>query len=315
MKKLLALSAAVLASLVLYLAVFAIVQRPLTLGDLVKQLDFKLAYAKSIKGPKVMVLAGSNGRYSHSCEVISQTLGRPCVNAAIAAGIGLDFLLTQFDAVLEPGDLVYMPLEYEQYTASAEDMHRGAQNAVLARSRGADYLRSLSLARLAEVFSAYDLPFLIRGGFEMALAHHGFKRRTGIDTLDEQGDEQGHTAQKALTYREFVMHEPTPQAAVVPSPDALAALSAFLRRQNEKHVAVVGGLPTVPSDTAIEAADVERIRNLFTSAGQHFVVAPNLARYPRSCFFDAVYHLDEECQKRHSAAVASLLQPLLPPLH
>lgn len=312
MKKLLALSGAITVSLVLYLAVFSVVQRPLTLGDMVRQLDLKLAYARAVNSPKIVVLAGSNGRYSHRCESIAQILGRPCANASIASGIGLDFLLEQFDAVLRPGDLVYMPLEYEQYTANAAAMHGGAQNAVLVRSRGPAYVGSLDATRLLGVFGAYDLPFMIRGLSEMALARNGFRRRTGSDTLTPQGDEMGHTAEKGQAYKDFVLRAPPPATSVVPSPEVSSTLHAFLARQLNKRVMVLGGLPTVPADTVIADRDIERIRELYTSAGQHFATTQELSRYPRSCFYDTPYHLTEECQMLHSDAVADLLKPLLP---
>jgi hypothetical protein len=38
-----------------------------------------------------VILAGSNGPYSHRCETIEPILGMPCVNGGIAVGIGLDF--------------------------------------------------------------------------------------------------------------------------------------------------------------------------------------------------------------------------------
>jgi hypothetical protein len=291
--------------------VFAVVQRPLTLGDLQGQLDGKLAYARELRSPKVMILAGSNGRYSHRCAELSQALDRPCVNASIASAIRLDFLLDQFGALLLPGDILYLPLEYEQYGMSAPQMQAGAQNAVLLRAHPS-YLWSLPADQIVAAYGAFDLPFLIRGLAEMALAHGNFKRRTGIDTLTPQGDERGHSAEKARLYADYVRQAPPPDTRIAPRSDAQDVLAAFLRSARARGITVVGGLPTVPDDTPIAEADIERIRHLFVANGQRFVRDETASRYPRSCFFDAVYHLDEEWQGRHSQRIAQLLKEVVP---
>ncbi len=98
---------ACLASLLLYgLAFGFVVDRPLSLGFLRHQLDAKLARAASIDGPKLVILAGSNGPYSHRCELIEPVLAMPCVNGGIAVGIGLDYLFARWQPLLHPGDLV-----------------------------------------------------------------------------------------------------------------------------------------------------------------------------------------------------------------
>jgi hypothetical protein len=47
-------------------------------------IDAKLTRAASIDRPKLVILAGSNGPYSHRCEVIEPILGMPCVNGGVA---------------------------------------------------------------------------------------------------------------------------------------------------------------------------------------------------------------------------------------
>ena len=75
-------------------------------------------------------------------------------------------------------------------------------------------------------------------------------------------------------------------------------------------MSVVGGLPTVPDSVAIVPADIDRLRRLYEDAGQRFLVLPNHSRYPLSCFFDTLYHLNEGCQRMHSTLVAQGLSDL-----
>ena len=105
-----------LASLLVYAALFgAVLDRPLSLGMFRQLIDAKLARGAATEGPKLVIVAGSNGPYSHRCEIIEPLLGMPCVNAGIAVGIGLDYLFARWRPLLHRGDVVYMPLEEAQF--------------------------------------------------------------------------------------------------------------------------------------------------------------------------------------------------------
>ncbi len=76
-------------SLVIYgLAFGLLLDRPLTLGVLREHIDANLDRGAAITGPKLVILAGSNGPYSHRCEMIGPLVGRPCINAGVAVGVG-----------------------------------------------------------------------------------------------------------------------------------------------------------------------------------------------------------------------------------
>lgn len=310
MRRLGILGLAVLASIALYLGVFSVVHRPLTLGDIPRQLAFKLDHARQITGRKLVLFAGSNGRYSHRCDDIAAPLSLPCVNMSIGVGIGLDFLVDQLWRVLRPGDVVYMPLEYRQYTVSTSEMNAGLQNATLVHDLR-DQLWRLPAARIAQAYGYFDLSFLINGLAEMALDRRGFKRRTSLDSLTPQGDEQGHTAEAARAYAEFLRSARYGEVDVPAQADAQQVLRRFLVDAKARGITVVGGLPTIPDDVALDAQPVDRIRALFEGAGQRMLVLPNRSQYPLDCFYDTLSHLHEGCQRRHSARVGAALAALL----
>jgi hypothetical protein len=70
---------------------------------------------------------------------------------------------------------------------------------------------------------------------------------------------------------------------------------------------VVGGLPTTPDNVVIGEASIATLRELFMRHGHRFLVLPNHSQYPLSCFYDSLYHLNEECQIRHSALLGQVL--------
>lgn len=302
MKKLLVLVGLIALSVLLFVGVFSVVHRPLVVGEIQRNLDHKLAYARTLASPKLVIFAGSNGRFSHRCEAFTAELGLPCVNASIGVGLGLDFLLDQWRPLLRRGDVIYMPLEYSQYRFNRAEMHGGLQNALLVHSQR-DILWTLGARRIAQAYGSFDLPFLIHSLGEMALQQLGVRRRSSTDSLTPQGDESGHTAGAGRAYEAFLRSLGEVDTRVVERSDAIAVLEGFLRQAAHDGISVIGGLPTVPDSTVPTPAEVEALRRLYTSQGQHFLVLANLSRYPLSCFFDTPYHLNEACQRAHSTRV------------
>jgi len=281
-----------------------VVKRPLTVGGVEAAFISKAEYAKSLKHPKLAIWAGSNGRYSHRCEAFTEVLRVPCVNLSIAVGIGIDFQLLNFEKLLEPGDVLYVPLEYSQYRIERAEMESGAENIAIAHHSAA-WIHDLGLRRIARAWGSFDFPFLVHGGIEMALARTGFQRRGGKEGITPQGDQMGHTAADGMAYRDFLSKarfdtRPLPQYS-----RALEVIESFLDRMRAKGVVVIGGLPTTPNTFRLSDADVVSLRALYERHGQSFLVLPNRSQYPLSCFFDTLYHLNEGCQIAHSTQLAN----------
>jgi hypothetical protein len=309
MRKLAALASLVMLSVLVYLAVFSVVQRPLIVGEVARQLGDRLTYAQTLPSPKVMIFAGSNGRYSHDCAALAAALELPCVNASIGVGIGLDFQLGAWREHLHRGDLVYMPLEYGQYRSSQDDMNGGLQNTLLVHHWRAR-LWELAPERVLRAWASFDLSFLIQGLAEMGLQAAGVTRRGGDIDHTAQGDARGHDLAAARAYAGFLRSARAEPTTVPLQSHALTVLGQFLDDAHARGVRVIGGLPTMPDTVPVLGADVEALRRFYAAHGQGFVALPNLSRYPMSCFYDTLYHLVQECQQAHSARVGQALQAL-----
>ena len=311
MKKLVLFAVSMLASVLLYLGVFGVVQRPLTLDNMAPLMQHKLAHALALPAPRLLVLAGSNGRYSHRCQALRAATGWPCSNLSLAVGVGLDFQLQQIEAQLQAGDVLYLPLEYSQYGVSQDEMESGAENTLLVHHFRAQ-LWSLPARRIARAYGSFDLPFLTHGLLEMALARTGFERRSSAASLTPEGDEHGHTAASGHAFEAILRSAGFDDAPMPVQSHALEIIDAFLRRAAQQSVQVVGGLPTTPDSMALDGAVVARLQELFARHGHAFLMLPNRSQYPLSCFFDTLYHLHEQCQLQHSQALGEALLPLLP---
>lgn len=300
------------ASLLLYAAAFGLVlDRPLSLGLPRAQLDAKLARGAAIPGRKLVILAGSNGPYSHRCETIEPIIGFPCVNAGVAVGIGLDYLFTLWQPLLNPGDIVYLPLEEAQYTVSQAASRLGPDAAIMARHDW-NTLARLPPSRWAAALFAFDLRAGIMSPIETALVAAGFHdpRTEAIGTTNIHGDHIGHTARLAAGNR-AVLATFTPEHATAMQVRTQAAsrqIAGFLDWARDRGVRVIGGLPTGFDDSPIPPDTLSAIRALFGTA---FLELPNRGRYPRADFFDTADHLHEAAQIAHSRSVAEALKALI----
>ncbi len=299
------------ASLVLYIAAFAwLLDRPLTLGALQARIDANLAAAQTISQPKLVILAGSNGPYSHRCETIAPAIGRPCINAGVAVGIGLDYLFTRWKPWLHGGDLVYLPLEEAQYVRQRAASELGPDAAIMLRHDHATWLAMPLRRRLAALFAG-DLRAAIMSLIETALTTEGFHdpRVAVAGGYNVWGDHIGHTALLGAPNQPVLATvSPThPNAAEITAGYGTRLVTDFLHWASAHNIRVIGGLPTGFIDSPIEPAALDAIHAVYHGNGADFLDTPEHGRYPRCDFFDTQDHLNEAAQIRHSIAVAKTM--------
>jgi hypothetical protein len=299
------------ASLVLYMAAFTwLLDRPLSLGALRARIEATVALGQVIKQPKLVILAGSNGPFSHRCETIGAIIGRPCINAGVAVGVGLDYLFTRWKPLLRPGDIVYLPLEEAQYVRPRATADLGPDATIMLRHDRAT-LATLPLRRQIAALFAADLRTAIMSLLETALADNDFHdpRAAAGGGYNTWGDHVGHTAALAsLNQSTLAAIVPIhPVAAQIRTGYGTVLVGDFLRWADLHGVRVIGGLPTGFADSPIGEDSLAAIRSIYQAQGAGFLELPNHSRYPRSAFFDTQDHLNEATQIKHSTAVAEAL--------
>jgi hypothetical protein len=302
-------------SVLIYTVLFALVlDRPLSLGALRARIEAGLARGAAIEGPKLVILAGSNGPYSHRCETIEPLIRRPCVNGGVAVGIGLDYLFARWKPLLHPGDIAYMPMEEAQYARSRATAELGPDAAILLRHDRAT-LWTMPLRRRIAALFASDLRGGIMSVIEMALVRTGFRdpREAVTGSFNARGDHIGHTqllgsvSQAALAAaRPF-----HPSAAEIRDGYGTSLVRDFLGWAAGHGIEVIGGLPTGFVDSPIDEDSVAAIRAIYRDGGAAFLELPGRSRYPRSAFFDTPDHLNEAGQIRHSVAVGRALAGMM----
>jgi len=298
------------ASLLLYAVIFIfIVHKPLTVGVMQGYYANKLSYLEDIDDSKIVLLAGSNGRFSHRCETMEPLLGMPCSNMSVSSDLSLDYQLDIIKPYLNPGDIVYLPLEFGALSGTKKDMMAGAELPYIV-AYDHDYLEGMSFERLMHALFYFDLKFLISGLGEMLLDSLHVKRRFSLETLTRQGDESGHTLEKGAPYRDLLAGLEWSQPAMGAfSGDSFKTgiLADFLEWAADRDIQVIGGLPTTFDDEPVPDELIVRLCAFYKRHGQRFMVLENKSQYPRSSFYDTAYHLVEEQQINHSRLVAGRL--------
>jgi hypothetical protein len=302
---------AVVLSLFGYYMLFGhMVHKPQTVGYYRDLYRVKMqALSKIQDDKKIVILAGSNGRASHSAETIEAVTGIPSVNMSLTASLSIDYQLSKIKPYLRAGDIVYMPLEYGQLTRSKLKVQSGKE-APYAVAYDKASMIDFTPYRKLRAYMYFDLKFCFSSVVEMYLSHKGFKRRISADNLNRWGDQTDHSVERGEKYQGYIASQDgMPSKPVIPNAYSAQLVSEFLKWAKDNDVHVVGGYPTYIEGPELPTADDQALRHFYTDQGHLFLSLENRGRYPRSYFFDTVYHLCEPYQIEHSKVVAKgLLQ-------
>jgi len=117
----------VISCLIYFIGFAYIVHKPLSVGILQGYYEKKISYLRAIDCRKIILLAGSNGRFSHRCETIEEEIAVPCVNMSVIAGISLDYQFEKIKPFISSGDIVYLPFEFGVLSNTNKNLFYGAQ--------------------------------------------------------------------------------------------------------------------------------------------------------------------------------------------
>jgi len=285
-----------------------LVDRPLSLGILRLELMQKTERLRQLPSPKLIILAGSNGPYSHSCQVIGTMLDLPCENAGIAVGFGLDEIFVHYEPYISVGDIVYMPMEFQQYTTTRSEYAIGPDGAMLIR-HDRILLMQLPPSRTIGAFLCCNLADFLEASIEMPLTklHLLSPSRILASEYNVEGDRMDNFGTFTASQIPSQQQRKLPTALDVSSGYGTAQIAAFVEREENKKIIVIGGLPA-DFDTLHETPDlISAIRSIYLNHGGNFVMLPNRSQYPQADFFNSEDHLTTQCQLLHSILIAEIL--------
>jgi hypothetical protein len=300
------------ASLLAYLVVFLfLVRKPITVGVVGDYLQLKINYlARHANDRKIVILAGSNGRFSHRCEVIENIEHIPCANMSLAAGYSLTWQLSKYKQYFRPGDVLYLPIEYRSKSSTFQ-LTGGEAPYVVEYSKSDLLLMNFQQA-VHDLF-CFDLRYMLSALGEMALKRFGVDANSNLDTMTPQGDELGHDDRKAAPYVEYLRRTPVPifTAADFSSDSDWSDIAQILDWARDAGVIAVGGLPTTVDEVQLPSNAIPFLHHFYAEHGACLLVLTTQSRYPRSDFYNTFTHLRESAQIAHSELLAPYLASAL----
>ena len=297
-------------SVALYVLLFGLMlERPLSLEPLWLEMTQKTARLASLPSPKLVILAGSNGPYSHSCAVMGTMLNMPCENAGIAVGIGLDEIFARYAPSLQAGDVVYMPMELEQYAMTGAQYRALVDGALLLRHDKA-MLLELPPGRAMGALFCCTLADGLEALAEMPLAGLGVRNEANM--LAAEYDVEGDRVDNDLAGADkTLLAGPArvgPSAQEIEEGYGTKLIARFVTQERAKGVVVIGGWPVDFTDARISNGTRAAVRRIY---GIDFLSLKGESLYPRIDFFNSEDHLARSCQFKNSIKVAKGLEKML----
>lgn len=274
----------------------------------------KHARADRVTSPRIVFIGGSNLAFGLDSSAVRDRLGREPINAALHAGLGLEFILSEALDYLRPGDVAVVSLEFELFLPPQWDGHRIPLLAEMLLFHPAS-VRHLPLG---------GAPELLDGGFLLPrlLVRSAWRQCCGAPPKIEPPYQRS----AFNGFGDVVAHHALPPA-VLKEPDRplrvtrsdlqgpMARLNEFHARCRARHVDAYLVFPPIPATNWQRSADA--LREIETACRRSLTL-PLLntvadAAWPREAFFDTTYHLTGAAITQRTADLLDRLAPFLPP--
>jgi hypothetical protein len=278
----------------------------------------KLATARSLPGPKIVVVGGSNALFGVDSALIERETRRPTVNLGLHAGLSLDYLLAIARPVLSPGDVVVLSLEYGYYETVNPSPSWFSSN-IMAWDPG--YLRGLRPAERLDFALSAAAKRVVNGAVaalyapRLRQAHGRVVRprealleearavwrsgRYGAEpvvysfrSMDERGDIRNNAG---AGYRDTL--GALPASVFTYSAEPWERLQRFQEDCRRRGVRVVLSWPALPDRLGGDPAAIRRhldaIRRQAAALGLASLGEPGEYFLDPRYFFDTLYHLND----------------------
>lgn len=274
--------------------------------------NVKMRYAQRAQGPKLVFVSGSNTLFGIDTAELEARLGLPALNLGSHAGLGLRYILRQARQAVGEGDIVVLPLEYEQYEPGKWE--EALVDYIAARDPA--YFKELSAADKLECMFAMPPKRLLRG----------VKARFVPDARHEDSayDSRYLNANGDMTNNAYAKRTPAAvlragrrdavfAAAACPDREAAREISAFIAFCRARGARVLAAYPSfLYKDKAFRGADLERVQEIAAFyATAEVPVLGDYAEflYDADDFYDTAYHLNDRGKGKRTRQLLSYLRP------
>jgi hypothetical protein len=297
---------------------------PLTEDGMFYSQRMKEKYASQISKPKIVIVAGSSALLGLSAEQIEVSVNKPTVNFGTHAGFGIDYILQKAKVVLNSGDTVLLPIEFELY-------HQGQDKQLLSSvlkrhviSYDRNYIFNLNYINQLKtllypssfdenrkiikafyegnIFSALDKKYIYQRALDAASQGICY---TGI-TLNKNGDETcniGRPPIENIEKRKIdINYQPI---------DPSGSIKDFLRFTKKNQIKVIPLYPALLQASEYRSNDYKkyfsRIKLFWIEQGIHFEDSIDTMTLEREMMFDTHYHPNDKGRKIRTQKVVDII--------
>lgn len=265
--------------------------------------------AAAAMSPKIAIVGGSGAHFGYSAQQISDLTGRPAVNLATHAGLGLEYILYRAKRSLNNGDWVVLAIEpqnlVQQDKAAPSDILSDLVifsdlTFLLHTSWG----KKLGILFGLTPFHAIQTYFIRKIPFTIPYFQGDTVSSYGDLTIDVSPYQSDFAREKLNAAKPFPSYSAN-------SKNAPAALKDFLQWAAEHRIQVVEAwTPTlIQPDYSEERykAFFKGVATWFSDEGAISLPDPSLFFLPREKMFDYEFHANEKGRKQASEALAKIL--------
>lgn len=275
-------------------------------------IDKKLAAARAITRPKILLLGGSSVHYGYSAEQLQELTGWPAVNLGTQVGLGLPYLLHYCQKVVNTGDVIVLGLEFQQYEMSSKKRLATAPLIVQALYYDRSYYDSLpwlTRARFVSSLTASQWLEAFRSkrnpNFARSQAQTFFKDKKHRDpgTTNERGDETHNT--NRVFSKGFRAQADLKRWKV--EPEAVNALREFSLELSAKGAVRALAFPTIYSgatDPTQHESNCGRLREAVKSLHIPILGKPEDTIFGDGEIYDSANHPNAQGRRRLTGVLA-----------
>jgi hypothetical protein len=277
------------------LIIYTFYKRPQSVLHNQKIFEKKVRYAKSITSKKLVLSAGSNVLFGLNAMSIENVLDIPTVNFGLWAALKTDYIIDQTKKILNPSDIVIMPLEYENFTW---DGQLSMARSIYFLTYDKEYFNTLPIMDQIKMLMSITLS-------DLYLSYHEQKDFSGKEpnigkgytsaSINKNGDETfkaGHKAQSIDHRKAF----PLPAKPYLEN-RALYEIKKFnqwcTKRNIEFYISYPNTIDLPEYHTKIYQKYFTFLDNYFQSHGIKTIGKPTDFLYDKKYFYDTEYHLNQ----------------------
>ncbi len=265
--------------------------------------ELKVALAKKIKQPKIIVAGGSGVHFTINSQVMEEALGMPVMNFGTNGGIGLNVMLPSVIDQVQPGDIMLLIPEYT-FLLDDDGLDRlSATYGLIIGRPGLGGVPPKDLVENTLALGMPSLPSLVQTG-------KNFVQEGRLDYFDDPLTKRGDaTIELKRNGKWWPM---TVQSQV--SQHTIDSLQQF-----KKEVELRGGTLVLSLPVIYGAKDAKTLHNLQKTADALSRVAPTLynpetfnIKNNSDLFADTHYHLKIPARVTRSQELADQLRATIP---